>query len=816
METSEDQEKENVENSIEKNKNIILEEEDEQNDEKETQTSPSTQDTVGQLLEVSKENKDEKPRASASPKMTRPKLPEFTGNGRIGHAGSQERSKTDPGRGGEIKAIIDQTMEDIKELNKVDFAIFNRPKKFPKPFTHRSQSTHVSPRASPTHCSPMEENPTLNRSRSLKLLTDMLKSGRGGVNTEYKSGHIPRVEDLTSGNNQSGSDGQLGQSSEEGGEDRKSSSDGQLQGKKVAKYDKDSLMSRSQDSASPGPVKKDRKKHDDKGHHRRPRFGLSGKHKDSAAGFRRAKSEVRKIQLSDDEGLDVTSDHENQSPAKGYHSIDTNSQFFTLYKTGSGTSKRRPGFAGLVHNRFKSNSQGEESPPGKEEPGVKRFNRVELKPIGAKNRFQSLRHITHPPHSQATYREGGTMDSNGFGSVLKSPMTESPPPFPDDIEKTSDFSLTDSQAGQSDSMDDASYVDLDENLMARSCDSVELEKPEKKNGKGGKQKSKSKSDPTHNSNKSGEKAVDLPQVINSSHSSPLLSKDSENEEEEEEKGDTEIEMEIDETSAQRKISGCRRPLGHSGSLDEGSQGSPLQFEAEDGSLRSYSLDEEGSMSPGSEPCNNLPRYVSTLNFGGASAPSTPVSQSPTNTLDRSQYLDVPGVVNNKKSIARSVSSASVLQRERKYSGGAKENKDLMRKHSMTNVEDASTAIPPNLLALGGTPQTTSMPSMLPVLWKGGREPSMSPERDPALVKVSSTISLKLDIHSHTQTYTVIHSHTQTYTVIHVHQPSLMTSFKVNHVKHAHEIRTLWNFFIKHVVNMFLTTIHRQTLVHEHV
>jgi hypothetical protein len=47
--------------------------------------------------------------------MSRPKLPEFIGNDR-GCPSHHGRAKTDPGQGAEIKAIIDKTMEDIKEL----------------------------------------------------------------------------------------------------------------------------------------------------------------------------------------------------------------------------------------------------------------------------------------------------------------------------------------------------------------------------------------------------------------------------------------------------------------------------------------------------------------------------------------------------------------------------------------------------------------------------------------------------------------------------------------------------------------------------
>lgn len=153
-----------------------------------TQTVPSsdgTEDTVTSPIQFNVEfSGDDEHRnelnTTLSPKFSRPKLPDFQENGQI-RSGLHGRAKTDPGQGSHIKAIIDRTVEDIKELNSRDFTkTFGRPKKFPKPFASKSQSTHTSPRASPTPNEETGPSPlNRNRSRSLKVLTDILKGGEG-------------------------------------------------------------------------------------------------------------------------------------------------------------------------------------------------------------------------------------------------------------------------------------------------------------------------------------------------------------------------------------------------------------------------------------------------------------------------------------------------------------------------------------------------------------------------------------------------------------------------------------------------------------
>lgn len=696
------------------------------------ETESKEQDTV-----------EEPARCSVSPKIARPKLPEFTGNGRIS---SHARSKTDPGRGGEIKAIIDKTMEDIKELNKVDFTIYNRPKVFPKPLHQRSQSQHASPRASPTPSSPsMEEKVSAlnrNRSRSLKVLTDMLKSGRGG--NDFRTGNIPDVGNEVKSN----SDSQLLPQHKESSVERRASSDGQLQANR-----QDSSGGVTDEPEVPEARTPDIYSHQKEfGQSERHYSGHSDqKHKGStlpryrqeSGKFRRAKSEVRKAApVSDDEGLDVTSDHESgpHGLVKPFHSIDTNSKFFTLYKTNP--SKRRPPFGGFVKSRYKSNSQGEEQvsrPDDQVGPANRRFTRLELTPLSSKNtksRLTSLRHVTHPPQSQTTFREGGTMDSNGFGTLLKSPSTESPPPFPGEVEKTSDLSLTDSQAGQSDSMDEASYGEQDDQseTQTESCDNtsdVDTMKPAEKKGNGKSLKQKSKSDPSSDKSQSIDQS-DIPHLITASQSTPHLSTDSSQETEEEVTPEATMDTDSQEEGKRQ------RTLSSQESFDEGLS---VQFDTTcntggSGSPMSYSIEEEGMLSPDSD--GPPPSFVSVM-YGVTSAPTTPVNQSPTNTLERANYLNVPTSVtisstsNNKKSIGRSASSASVLHRERKFSGGSKD-KDI-RKHSVTIGDESGATQKPELFPLGdsGSMQALSMPSMSSS-WKKERGPSMSPERDQSLVK----------------------------------------------------------------------------------
>ncbi|XP_052078648.1 rho guanine nucleotide exchange factor 17-like [Mytilus californianus] len=520
---------------------------------------------------------------SISPKISRPKLPEFIGNERVcpGHHG---RSKTDPGQGAEIKALIDKTMEDIKELQQVDFKkTYSRPKTFPKA---KSQSTHVSPFTSPIPSPSVEENPLLNRnrSRSLKVLTDILKSGRMGVEQQRSNPTEDGAKSISDSQLLSGKMKEC---------DRRSSSDGLL--------------------GSPGKI-------------------IVTEDQQQSQAIRKGwihgrKSDSKSPALSDDEGLD------SEGEQKQIGHTDTNSRFLMLHKIGA--PKRRPAYAGLmqIHKPLPE-------PCKSDEPSYKRLQRVELRPISSNGRKTSnSRHITHPPNTKTTFPlEQGAVDTNGFGSLSHS--YEAPPTTSFDLEsQPSDISLADSQLGQSLVSED---VSINSEIIA-------LEKP--RNGRGS--KPKSKSDPI------GSKSIDnadIPGVLKPSHSSPHLAKQDTKEEEEE--------IVLNESQHTDLIT----------DLDNDNSHVPLQT--------SQSFDES---------FNKPPLYVSSFTFED----STPTDNSP-------QYLTLPNT--NKKNIARSVSSASVLQRERKYL----DRENSLRKHSIASSEcNPVSLFPPSIIDV----QSTSMPTL---------------------------------------------------------------------------------------------------------
>ncbi|CAC5403338.1 ARHGEF17 [Mytilus coruscus] len=518
---------------------------------------------------------------SISPKISRPKLPEFIGNERVcpGHHG---RSKTDPGQGAEIKALIDKTMEDIKELQQVDFKkTYSRPKTFPKT---KSQSTHVSPFTSPIPSPSVEENPLLNRnrSRSLKVLTDILKSGRMGVEQQRSNPTEDGAKSISDSQLLSGKMKEC---------DRRSSSDGLL--------------------GSPGKI-------------------IVTEDQQQSQAIRKGwihgrKSDSKSPALSDDEGLD------SEGEQKQIGHTDTNSRFLMLHKIGA--PKRRPAYAGLMQI-----NKPLPEPCKSDEPSYKRLQRVELRPISSNGRKTSnSRHITHPPNTKTTFPlEQGAVDTNGFGSLSHS--YEAPPTTSFDLEsQPSDISLADSQLGQSLVSED---VSINSEIIA-------LEKP--RNGRGS--KPKSKSDPI------GSKSIDnadIPGVLKPSHSSPHLAKQDTKEEE----------IVLNESQHTDLIT----------DLDNDNSHVPLQT--------SQSFDES---------FNKPPLYVSSFTFED----STPTDNSP-------QYLTLPNT--NKKNIARSVSSASVLQRERKYL----DRENSLRKHSIASSEcNPVSLFPPSIIDV----QSTSMPTL---------------------------------------------------------------------------------------------------------
>jgi hypothetical protein len=302
---------------------------------------------------------------------------------------------------------------------------------------------------------------------------------------------------------------------------------------------------------------------------------------------------------------------------------------------------------------------------------------------------------------------------------------------------------------------------------------TESDKLEKRNSRSPKQKSKS--DPSGNKSFN----FDVSGVINSSQSQsfPLLQKykvdDSVMEKDEEQKIEQENENVVNadkepsdldvlnnnqsEDSEQQGSVSFSEPLTscsgteQSGSLSEDIIFSPQSDMSEPFDELGYQSAEEtlpqagmyeapqrlesGGMSPVQEhegdDHEGIELATSTYSYGSESSTSTPVSYSPTGMLEKpNNLLSVPSP---KRPIARSVSSASVLQRERKCSSS--KDKDSGRKHSLTTVEDGAQADTKTMDFLPIGDSGNIMASSMPSVWNTDRHPSVSPERDSQYVKV---------------------------------------------------------------------------------
>lgn len=599
------------------------------------------------------EERTEIPNPAISPKISRPKLPEFVGGDRSGGcSGHHGRAKTDPGQGAEIKAIIDKTMEDIKELQQVDFTkTYSRPRGFPT--KSKSQSTHASPFTSPIPSPSVEENPLLNRnrSRSLKILTDILKGGR------YSSSHQHKpTEDC----GKSISDSQLlsGKKSDRENE-RRSCSEGQLEASAKPKVHvcDDNSKAIQTDSKLDKPTNKN------KGAKEKIKVGGRRSECKSPELWRQAarKSTSKSPALSDDEGLESDSEH------KPLGHTDTNSKFLMFYKIGA--PKRRPAYAGLVPLSKPTYQDSSKS----DEPNYKRLQRVELRPFSSNGRKTSnSRHVTHPPITKTTFpAEQGAVDSNGFGS-LSQPIEEASPSHTCDLQSlASDVSLADSQLGQSVVSEDVSI----------SSDVISPEKIDKRNGRGSKQKSIS--DP------SGSKSIDnadIPCVMQQCHSSPELSKDHVVTS----KDDSMIPSRDSVSFDQDLLLSESQHMDLITDLDSDDtvqvSSPPPHFNIVSPTLtQSQSFDATGP-----------PLYVSSFTFEEPALSPSPTTECP------QQFLTLPS--SSKKNISRSYSSASVLGRDRKYL----DKDNGLRKHSMTTPAEAM-LLPPTSLA---DSQSSSMPTLI--------------------------------------------------------------------------------------------------------
>lgn len=679
---------------------------------------------------LGEKGKKEVRKSSFSPKVSRPKLPMFSEI----RSGS-ERTKTDPG-----KDEINLIMEDIMKLNKVDFVkTYSRPKVLRTQSNcpmQLSQSTSTSPVASPMISSASAEPSKFSRSRSrsLKILTDKLKSGRSH-NIET-SGNIPHTElDY----NRASAYGTIRRpwaqvrdnvsktavTPEQSIDILKSlpQSDPVVKEAAQEEFPKDKTEMISEDDAAislspdecslnvPAKIPE-----------------TSDITKSPLLWKRKPFNDAKFVdKTAEDEGVcDGESDSSGAGGMYTYHPMLRDSAFLKL----ASAPQRRTGMTMLttlskVHDAYgpgcmaKASSPipGEEANGSKQdEQGARRLQRR----IDASNGVSSQksspgRFITHPPHRKTTFREGGSVDSNGFGS-LRSPIEEDRPCDTHDlIPEDSQLSLADSQLCPSEPLSDQDAMD---HMMDEMSDS------EKRNGKTLKQKSIS--DPCGDKTR---ESLDLPKVISSvqAQSVPLLYH---------EELDSDVsEFHIkEEDSKQRSVSENILPMSASTpdddtKTDDSEDGIVEHLEVYPTVSTDEDLDEESEL------------WEDASDVEGSSMPSTPRSQSPLPgnkghhaTSRLSSHLKVP----TRKPILRSASSASVLQRDRLgfLSAGSKEH-DILRKYSDATDEglgtpasrpSAATVEFASNLGVPGAVQAISMPSV----WKASKDRTASedsPDRE---------------------------------------------------------------------------------------
>lgn len=714
---------------------------------------------------------------TVSPKVARPKLPKFSSH-TLGH---HYRHKTDPGQASEIKSL----MEEIKKWK--DGSIFDKSPirtKVVKPqVIPKAHSTHTSPRGSPPPGSPNSGNrsSSLNRSRSrsLKLLTDKLKSPRGGGSRDGSTSPNIMAPKSAAGT----SDGYFSAKSGDSPSGGQTSGRNQLhagdQGSETNR--KIPMVSMETDGENKTIIVEPIPEREEEDEEKNDKDALSSA--DSGAnnrekGVQRFESFVRtKLLPRQDEDGTAFSDGETPTTHVStytLHPIDRNSEFLRLRQTAP--PKRRPAYAGLplpkpkIPSLYKYPDDSRDSTDNAkgEENVIRKPNMLDLSGLS------NVRKISPTKLAIKNKEEpsgGGSLDISGQ-NLFRTPSTESPPSFLGlgaetgimGSEANSPMSETKSVAGDKPEDQGAACADVEE--TGKNGSDTDTEKVEKRNGKSPKQKSKS--DP------SGNKTFDfnVSGVINSSQSNsfPLLKKDrlegsvSEIVEGQNEAIEVRDEQNDDIQTTELDILNNNEPDSEAGrpsltSLSETDKSASLSMSEdqeifspqnelsepfEEPMSRSFGEDghrrlESGGMSPVQEDGDEgLTLGESTYSYGSESSTSTPLSYSPTGTLERQQnLLNVPSP---KRPILRSVSSASVLQRERKFSGGNKEKESIglgQRKHSLTTNEDAvpmdtKTGEFLNLGDAGGSALASSMPSV----WNTERHASVSPERETQYVKVS--------------------------------------------------------------------------------
>ncbi|XP_053399167.1 rho guanine nucleotide exchange factor 17-like [Mercenaria mercenaria] len=726
---------------------------------------------------VASEDGDKVSSEKISPKITRPKLPKF-GSHTLGHV----RHKTDPGKAVEIKNL----MEEIKKWK--DGSVFDksiRPKIIKPQTIPKAHSTQTSPRASPPPGSPnfgkRGSSLNRNRSRSLKLLTDKLKSPRGGSKDTSLSPNtkIPKMRDEN-----------MRSKSADASVDNAPLFPENCQPPLEESNKSTDVMTRSVESdkektgtVEPIPEKDERDDEDEKCDKQSTSSGdtVGTPEKDGQKFDSKPASDSPK--LGEEEGATMSDSDTPTTHVSTYtlHPIDRNSEFLRLRQTAP--PKRRPGYAGLSLPKTKIppllKFQTDETKESADENSLKRVasaydensikkpNRLDLLNFGG-----STRKLSTPVFPSK--RDECRLDLAGY-NIFRSPSKECPPSLPGDESRVPCAGMvpikTEETIEEGEKIEEPGATCMAVEQVVTKPTETESEKLEKRNGRSPKQKSKS--DPS--GNKSFD--FDVSGVINSSQSFPFLQIDRMNDsvtEKVEDQNITEDNENIvvadketsdldvinnnheNENPEQQGSVSFSEPLSsYSGTEQSGSISEDVIFSpqsdmsepfdepgyqsAEETMLQSGGFDglqrlETGGMSPVQEhegDDNEGIDFATSVHSGGSeSSTSTPISYSPTGTLEKpNNLLSVPSP---KRPIARSVSSASVLQRERKYS--ASKDKDSGRKHSLTTVEDGSQGEIKTMDFLPIGDSGNIMASSMPSVWNADRHPSVSPERDSQYVK----------------------------------------------------------------------------------
>ncbi|CAI9732281.1 rho guanine nucleotide exchange factor 17-like [Octopus vulgaris] len=647
--------------------------------------------------------------SSLSPKVVRPKLPAFSSSFRP----SKNRSKTDPGNAGEISRAV---LEDMKQ------------RKHSRQRLSRSQPSKSSQAPTSTPTSPVTDSQrsgfSRRQNRSLKLteLTDKLKSGPSSndiscnipsssdLSTVAPYGtlrKIPNVEDFSQCEQilDSPDDSLYESGSPKMPEDLSKMESGEALPYYSHKDTKDSMSEQCLSKLESSSVSSDC------------------------------------LPSPDDKSLDDdgtgTSESDTSSTTSGpyiYQPLNRDSEFFKLAKTAP---QRRTGITTLATRnkvqaifgtshpmQLASFQQSDEDKRSEEHSGGHPPQRSESVHVPGSQR-KADRYIKRSSKHKASPKEEGSIDSNGFGTLKSEETSESAP----SDQSRDNLSLlaagscqsTDGQINTDDAVHFSEYTD--ENIVVEVSDN---ERFEKKNGK--LTKPKSISDPSADKTKV---LSEISKEINSSHahSSPVLSRDITEDggplQQFQETNNPQLELspysEIVLPHASPKSSNPERRISQE---SQRCQSPGLESTIEEGD-ESEQYPDDSLLKP------------DKLIYIGSSAPTTPHNQSPTSTLERPPHnlLSVPIT---RKPILRSMSSASVLQHDRRMFNTANKDKDVVRKFSI-NSDDS---IPGNMKPGTSVPEFASPLSdngsyitiSMPDVWKQNANVFDSSEKVQAYVK----------------------------------------------------------------------------------